>query len=722
MLLLFLLSLLLPALQAQPVLTPSPDRLGTGSVEPAEVGPYRITNSFETGYRFTTVGGDANLFRSVENYGNGWRVFGGNFTANSKDGHGRFFDSFSLNATGLGNDPYGMTTVRLEKNERYRYDMTWRRNDYYNPSLINGESATLKNTQRTLQDHDLTISAAKWAKFLLGYSRNHETGPEFTVYETYIGGLARSLVPLDRDTRRDFNEYRLGTELDFLGFRLSITHRWEYYKDDSPILSVVPGQPNPADYLRNQPFNPALEITYPQAATSYYRSQVMHTRNYGWFGNLGRREKYWAVNLRMTYSKGDSATTYYENQSGASQASAVVPIGDGRFLTSSNSGFGPYANALTYMPGAARRPFTAGDFSFSLFPTRKLTIVNSTSAQNNRYDGTGNEFRLISTGAAIINRFWTFHIASARVSEALDLNYKVNKWLGLNAEYRYTARFTDNNLIRTGTTTGRDLNSISNHLNTGTFGFHVQPVQPLSISADATIGRDNAPENPTSPARFHNIRARADYRAKRMQFGMSYRQVYNLNAPLSAYSPSTGQLTAGIPLDYYTSHSREWSANISFEATRHLSFDLSYTKAHLDSLANLWAELVPAGSTTTTTVSTRGYISQYISNLHTLSLTARVDFSRGSFYTGYNLSRDTGDGRAVQDLGLANLAAADTAAWSTFPMSYQGPMARLSFQVLPKTQWNFGWELYRYNQKFSYFGYQPYYRAQTGYTSLSFTF
>src|SRR5690242_4012303 len=77
----------LAALQAQPVITPSPDRIGAGTV--AECGSYNVTNSFESGYRFTTVGGDARLFRSVENYGNGLRLFGGTFTANSKDGHGR---------------------------------------------------------------------------------------------------------------------------------------------------------------------------------------------------------------------------------------------------------------------------------------------------------------------------------------------------------------------------------------------------------------------------------------------------------------------------------------------------------------------------------------------------------------------------------------------------------------------------------------------------------
>jgi hypothetical protein len=709
------LLLLLPALHAQAVLTPSPDRtgstLGAGPELGADLGLYNITNSFETGYRFTTVGGDANLFRSVENYGNGLRLFGGNFTANSKDGHGPFFDSLTLTTSGLGNDPYAMANLRVEKNDLYRYMLTWRQNDYYNASLLSGESSTLKNTRRTLQDHDFSLSATKWAKLELGYTRNQESGPEFSAYETYIGGLARSVLPIDRDTRRDYNEYRLGTELNFLGFRLSVAHRWEFYKDDSSIGSLVPGQPYPLDYLRDQPFNPSLEVTYPQAATAYSRSQPMRGLTEGWFGNLSRNEKYWAMNARMTYSMGDTTTVYVENESGASTAPNAA---------CSNCGFGPPVNAFSYMPGSARRPFTAGDFSFSLFPTSKLTITNTSSVQSNRFDGTGQELRVLSNGAPTINRFWTFHLASERVSDSLDLNYQVNKWLGLNSEYRYTARWLINDLIRTGTTNSRDLNSLSNHLNTGTFGFRLKPMRSLSVSADATIGRDNSPETPVSPAHFHNLRARADYRAKKMRFGLSYRQMYNLNAPLSVVSASTGQLLAGAPLDYYASHSRDFSANTSFEANRHLSLDLSYTKLHLDTLANLWAEL-PA-SVGATIVSTRGYISQYTSNQHTISLTARTNFKRGTFYAGYNITRDTGDGREHQDLGLTNPAAAFTALANTFPLTYQAPLARLSIKISPKLQWNGGWEFYRYNQKFGYFGYQPYYRAETGYTSLSFTF
>lgn len=714
-----LLFLFVITMHAQPVLTPSPDRSGAAAGE--SWGNYSVTNSAETGYRFTQVGGDANLFKSVQYYGNGMRLFGNNFTANSKEGHGRYFDSMSLTTTGLGNDPYGMATMRVEKNRRYRYDITWRRNDYFNNSLLNGESATQKNTRRTMQDHELSINGPKWVRFVAGYNRNHETGPELTAYETYIGGLARSVLPLNRDTRREFNSYRAGAELTFAGFRLSLTRRWDFYKDDSAIESLIAGQPYSLDYLRNQPFDPSLEVTYRQAATSYLRSQPMHSRNDGYFGNLFRKSKYWSMNARMTYNKGASTTVYYENQTGLAQASGLVATGDGRVLTGSNSGYGVVINAYTYMPGTARHPFLAGDAIFNLFPTRKLTVSNSLSVQSNRFDGTGTENRVLSNSAAVINRNWLFQVKTRRWSEALDVNYEVNKWLGLRSEYRYTARAIDNNLIRTGTTNGRDLNLVRNHLNAGTFGVRLRPVQALTVNGDVTVGRDNGPETPVSAARFHNVRGRVDYRAGRFQVGGTYRQQYNLNAPLSVFSASTGQLIVGAQLDYYASHQRDISGHASVDVNKHFSLDAAFTRAHIDTMANLWAELTPANSTTITTVSVRGYLSQYISNLQTLSFNARTTFGRGTLYTGYNLSRDTGDGRAQQNLGMAN-AAAFTASASTFPLTYHTPLVRLSMRINPKLNWNGGWEFYRYSQRFAYFGYQPYYRAHTGYTSLAFTF
>jgi len=698
---------------AQPVAAPSPDR--PGAEQGVDVGAYNWSNWFEFGYRFSQVGGDENLFRSTENYGNGVRLFGSSITAHSKTGHGFLFDSLSFTTQGLGGDAYGTARLRVEKNERYVYEASWRESDYLNASLDNAESGTLKNTRHTMQDHDLNIRLKDWAHLKLGYSRNRENGPEYTNYELYIGGLARSVLPIDRNARRDWNEYRLGAQFDFLGFRFNLQHQWDYAKDDSSYASLVPGQPYPLANLLNQPYQPSLPVTYPTLATAYWRSAPMHIRTPGWFANLAKNTKLFAMNVRGAYNKSDQTSDYDEVETGARAVATVLPPYAGA-VACSNCGAGAPGTAATFSAGTARQAFTSGDLTLSFFPTDRLTITNSTSAQNNHYDGIAQIFQP-STVAATKNVLWDRRQVEGRVSDSLEANYRLTKWLGLASEYRYTERWLDYDLFRTGTTNNTDLNSLSNHLHLGTIGVRLKPVQPLSISLDAGIGRDNSPETPVAPAHFHTVKGRVQYRQKRLTLTGTYRQQYNLNAP----QPVVFTSTYGVPPNsFYASHSRDYSVTASFEVRRHLALDVSYSKSHLDTLANMWVE-EPANATTV--VSVPGYVSEYISNIHTVSIMSRVSFKdRLTFYAGYNITHDAGDGRNAQNLGIQDPAGAFLAATQTFPMTYQAPLIRVSFRITSKLQWNAGWEFYLFNQQFAFFGYLPYYRAQTGYTSLSYSF
>src|SRR5712692_8572920 len=86
---------------AQQVVAPTNEPVGPPRGENA--GDYNITNSFETGYRWHTVGGNVGKYRSDVNFGNGIRLLGSNLTINSKDGHGHYFDELLLSTQGLGN-------------------------------------------------------------------------------------------------------------------------------------------------------------------------------------------------------------------------------------------------------------------------------------------------------------------------------------------------------------------------------------------------------------------------------------------------------------------------------------------------------------------------------------------------------------------------------------------------------------------------------------------
>src|SRR5262245_22799837 len=142
---------------AQPPVAPTNEPVG--STRGQDFGNYNVTNSFETGYRWSLIDGNLGEYRSNVNYRNGIRLLGSSLTVNSKEGHGGLFDEIVLNTQGLGNDPYQSAILRIQKNGLYRYDMSWRLNDYFNPGLVTGGANDLHrlDTEYTTQDHDLTL-------------------------------------------------------------------------------------------------------------------------------------------------------------------------------------------------------------------------------------------------------------------------------------------------------------------------------------------------------------------------------------------------------------------------------------------------------------------------------------------------------------------------------------------------------------------------------------
>src|SRR5262249_57811146 len=161
---------------------------------------------------------------------------------------------------------------------------------------------------------------------------------------------------------------------------------------------------------------------------------------------------------------------------------------------------------------------------------------------------------------------------------------------------------------------------------------------------------------------YHTINGRVEYRTRRLRATTAYRQHYNVNSP--------------SVLSFHSSHSRTYSAGASFVLNRSLSLDASYTRLHLDSAGSL---AFFAGSPRPTLQ--RAYSSLFLSNIHSANLAARFAIGRRTIlHLGYNITRDSGDGRA---LGVAPDVADPIqqvfGAVQTFPLSYQSPMARVSF-------------------------------------------
>src|SRR5215467_9188248 len=336
---------------AQQTVAPTPEPVGSSRGESA--GAYNVTDSFETGYRFSTVGGNSAQYDSAVNYHDGVRLLGSFFSMNSRDGKGLLFDELTVSTQGLGNDPYESASVRLRKNHWYRYDMMWRRNDFVDPGLTTdgGGGRHLIDTQLDMQDHNLTLFPQSKLQFFMGYTGTMQNGPALSSMVFY--NESGNVYPLFTDVHRVRNEYRAGAEFQILGFRVNWIHGWEDFKEDSPL-----SLDGPALVTGNSRI----------AISSFVSSQPYHGTSPYWRVAIFKNIKNLSLNGRFTYTSG--ARGFVTNEG---------TVGTTMF------GSAQARQVLTY--GDAQRPAATGNLTFSYSPFSRLTFVDSTAVYNIRTSG-----------------------------------------------------------------------------------------------------------------------------------------------------------------------------------------------------------------------------------------------------------------------------------------------------------------------------------------------
>jgi hypothetical protein len=653
------------ALSAQQPVAPTTEPVGPARGD--NTAEYNIVNSFETGYRFSLIDGNEGKYRSDVNYRNGLRLLGSNLTVNSRDGHGRFFDEIVLTTLGLGNDPYESALLRVQKNGLYRYDMQWRLNDYYNPALTVAQGEHLFNTSRHLQDHDLTLFPQSKFRFRFGYSRNSQSGPELNT--TNVFDIRGDEFPLFTDVRRLDTEYRLGGDIEIAGIKLTWLRRWEDFKEDTPYSLTGSGAGN----------NPNDLTTL----STFQRTEPYHGTTPGWLANLHTERKSWAANGRFTYSGGRRNFLFDE-----------TAIGTDRF--------GADRNRQIAVGGDARRPVTTGDLALSLFPADRVSIVNNTSVHSTRIDGNSvyDEFNNATAASSIV--FFQF-LGMRAITNSTDANFRATKWLAFRAGYQYSDR-----LIRSieayalPNSQANDAHQQTNLTHTGLFGIRLRPIQPLTISLDAEITRANRPFFPISERNYHALAGRIQYRKKNLLLAASYRENYNNNS---------------IQITAYSSRARNYTADASWTVRSWMAFDASYSRLHLDTIGGL---AFFAGSPLAQPESRE---SLFFSNIHAGNLGVHFNLAkRADLYAGYSITRDVGDGRSSAASGVTDPVSGVLIPVQTFPLSFQSPLARVSIKLNSRLRWNAGWQYYRYREDFGLFSLSQNYRANTGYTSLLWSF
>ncbi|MEP6715126.1 MAG: hypothetical protein ABJC09_06105 [Terriglobia bacterium] len=652
-------TLLMPAvILAQDTVAPTTGEK-VGPVRGENKGDYNIVQSWEFGYRLASIGGNEGKYRSDVNYRNGLRLLSSYLTVNSADGHGKWFDEIVLSTQGLGNDPYESATVRVQKNRLYRYDMLWRQNEYFNPGLTVASGQHLEDTTHRWQDHELTLFPQGSFRIRAGYGRVTQKGAALTTEQEFD---SRSpIFPIFRNITQQFDDYRLGGDVLLKGFRLTIQRRWEYFKEDT-------------------------NDTGPAAAglTGFTRAQPFRGNTPSWMGNLNAERTWFTVNARLTYANGRGRFAQNETAMGPDR-------------------FGASQNRQIVISGNGDRPIATGDFNVSVFPLSKFTLVNHTSVSNTRIEGS-NFYQQFDNSTFSFDAINFQFLGVRLITNATDARYRFSKTFDIFAGFRYADRLirSTEDLASPGSPLAGVTAEQSNHTKAGVAGASWLPMKNVRLHLEAELGRNDNPFTPVSLRNYHALRSKIQYRTKTLTAGATYQENYNNNS---------------IVITAYSSRARIYSADASWNARSWVSIDGSYSKLHLDTIGGLDFF---AGSPRSTEIT--GAQSLYVSNIHAANLGLRFALkNRTDLYVGYNITKDTGDGRAAL-APQADPVSQVLYNVQTFPLTYQTPLLRLSVRITDKLRYNVGYQYYGYKEDFGLFGINQNYRAQTGYTSLLWSF
>jgi len=624
-------------------------------------GDYTVSSSFETGYRFQTVGGNDAEYRSTVNFGSGVKLLESSFAMNSKDGHGRWFDEILLTTRGLGGDPYESAAFRVQKNRWYRYDLLWRRNDYFNPGLTTdgAAGAHLLDTQYDSQNHDLTILPQSKIQFHFGYTRDSQSG---TGIATAPGFDAATVFPVLANVRRLRSEYRVGNEIRLRGFRLTWTRGWEDFKDDggSPAAGAygapVSGGATLSSFSRTEPY---------RGTSPYWRVGLFYER--GWFG----------VNGRLSYTAGQRGYLLDESTVGLNLAGAA-------------------ANRQVAAYGTAQRPVAAGNLTISAQPASKLTFVNQTSTYNVRTEGNSAYAEFDNSTRTTQFAFFEY-LGIFTFANQTNINYQVNRWLSFHGGYQYSDRRIRSiqQAVFAGAAAGPAYEQV-NILNSGAGGMRLSLLKGLTLTAEGEVGRANRPFAAKSDRGYHTIVGQLRYQFKSLRLSAASHADYNSNS--TAFTA-------------YSSQSRANTGSASWAALAWLSLDASYSKLHLNTVGGIAYFAGPQ------LASGESY---YVSNIHSGNLGFRMVFTKlATCYLGYSIVQDTGDGRGNPFGNGTGSTLPTFQAAQTYPMRFQSPMARVSFRLMENLRANFGYQRYGFRDDFHS---QQDYGSNTGYVSLLWSF
>ena len=526
---------------------PAPATPDAPAVSPTPSSEPWITGTLDLGYRFTSIGGNNDVYRSVVNLGQGPRLLGLDFTI--IDPHKRLFDRLDVRANNWGGDPYNTVHLDASKKGIYDFNFDYRDIAYFNllPSFADpllGAGLVLNEdsyfARRRMSDFQLDLLPGHRIIPFLAYGRDSGQGTGITTFVSDV-----NQYPIADRMYDKTDNYRGGVRLEFNRFHVTLEQGGTTLRDDQQAYdSTYNGGNNYRPY-----FGQTLDLTnlaqaYGIRGDSIYTKALFTASPVSWADISGQ----------FLYSRPETSVNYTQ-------------LNTGSFVLQQSLLFYTGEQALGFATG--KQPHSSGALGFELRPLKRVRVVESWMTDRMHTSAAGLVTDMLLQPAASVQTTPTALTSLLAVNynqEQVDVLVDATRKLTLRGGYRYVWGDAQTGaLLIAGP--GQESSDLRQQI--GLAGIHLRATQKLSANVDFEGASTSHAYFRTSLYNYQKMRARVSYQlASTLALQASFSLLNNQNP------------TPGIHYDFL---SRQSSLSASWIPSKRISILGEYTRSTLRS-------------------------------------------------------------------------------------------------------------------------------------------
>jgi hypothetical protein len=200
---------------------------------------YRFT--IDAGERWVDFQGSRDLYRSQLDYGEGPKLFSGDFLVTAPQGSNRYYDRFQLTLNNWGGEPYTAARLRIEKAKIYELRFDYENVKYFSsiPRFANPQFA-----QGNLQSRHVFDVGQRNSSLQLRFLPNQTVSPYFAWDRSSRHGPVRTSFAADGDEfilgsnwDTASNDFRAGVNFSLPKFSLLLEQGYLCYREKTQLFA-----------------------------------------------------------------------------------------------------------------------------------------------------------------------------------------------------------------------------------------------------------------------------------------------------------------------------------------------------------------------------------------------------------------------------------------------------------------------------------------------------